>query len=365
MRLCKVVAVLMLVASLSVSCKRNTLSGEQTIGFVCDILDGKYPEELGCISYAATPFRSGDIYLVGSSYYCSAFGDRFESFDAKDNVDGSENPDMLPDFAGETLVSICDDSVFAGDSLGRIERRERAVRLALAALDTVTHISPYDLDGLKYKTPAKMIVLGEPSLSEFGGFDIDTLFRSTNCKVPVISPVDLMLERVLKSNPSRRMNIGIIANTDIVSTSVYASRFRTAAAKYSDNGAKCVIVNSVGRDSLIHHLLDEYSKDNTAPLDAIIIDDISLDIPLLKSELADILSVLNEDSITYGKMIANEIQVLDSFDVAASACYDILRSNNLFTHNISFPQLVTYLPVSKPETEDRSIILIPGSYVQN
>ena len=83
-------------------------------------VDGKYPEELGCISYAATPFRSGDIYLVGSSYYCSAFGDRFESFDAKDNVDGSENPDMLPDFAGETLVSICDDSVFAGDSLGRI-----------------------------------------------------------------------------------------------------------------------------------------------------------------------------------------------------------------------------------------------------
>ncbi len=74
---------------------------------------------------------------------------------------------------------------------------------------------------------------------------------------------------------------------------------------------------------------------------------------------------MNEDSITYGKMIANEIQVLDSFDVAASACYDILRSNNLFTHNISFPQLVTYLPVSKPETEDRSIILIPGSYVQN
>ncbi|HBH21781.1 MAG TPA: hypothetical protein DDX33_07565 [Rikenellaceae bacterium] len=364
MRVCRAAVVAFALLSLS-SCERKLQSSRQTIGLVSDILDGKYPEELSTISYASSPVRSGEIYLLGSTYYCSAFADRFEVFDKRDNVDGSRRPDMLPDFAGETLASISDDSVFGDDSLGRIQMRERVVRLALAALDTVTHISPYDLDGLRYKAPSKMIVLGEPSFAEFGGFDLDTLFRSTNCDVPIISPVDLMLKQVFEANKSRSVNLGIIANTERVSASVYASRFREAASRYCSNGAKCVIVNSFGRDSLIHRLIGQYSKDNTAPLDAIIVDDISLDIPLLKSELADIISILNEDSITLGKMIADGFLMLDSFDTAASACYDILRSNNLFTHNISLPQLVTYLPVSKPESDDRSIILIPGSYVQN
>ena len=42
-----------------------------------------------------------------------------------------------------------------------------------------------------------------------------------------------------------------------------------------------------------------------------------------------------------------------------------MRENNLFTHNIAQPQVSIYRPVRKPESDDESIILIPGSYVQN
>ena len=96
-----------------------------------------------------------------------------------------------------------------------------------------------------------------------------------------------------------------------------------------------------------------------------LVDDISLDIRTLKFELADLLSILNESSMTYGRMIADNFLLLDSFNTVADFLYSYLRSNNLFTHNISKPQVVTYLPIPKPETEDGSIILIPSSYVQN
>ena len=69
--------------------------------------------------------------------------------------------------------------------------------------------------------------------------------------------------------------------------------------------------------------------------------------------------------MTYGRMISRNFVFLNTFDTVAESCYSLLRENNLFTHNIAKPQVSIYRPVRKPESDDGSIILIPGSYVQN
>ncbi len=120
------------------------------------------------------------------------------------------------------------------------------------------------------------------------------------------------------------------------------------------------------RDSVLHHFLSDYLEaGNTKPLDAILIDDLAVRPDSLKNELAEIVSVMNESSMTFGRLISRNFVFLDTFDSVADYCYALLRENNLFTHNIAKPQVSIYRPVRKPESGDRSIILIPGSYVQN
>ena len=69
--------------------------------------------------------------------------------------------------------------------------------------------------------------------------------------------------------------------------------------------------------------------------------------------------------MTYGRLIARDFEVESSFELTAGAIFNYLREKNLFTHNIAKPQLQSFRPVPKPEAEDASVILIPGSYVQN
>ena len=113
-------------------------------------------------------------------------------------------------------------------------------------------------------------------------------------------------------------------------------------------------------------LLHKYmSEGNVQPLDAVLVEDITVSVDSLKSERADLVSVMNESSMTYGSLFSRDFVLMDSFSTVASECYAILRKGNLFTHNIAKPQSVFYRTVEKPLAEDGSIILIPDSYVQN
>lgn len=358
---------LILLLLLSPSCGEKGGVNRETIPLVIRILEDRDCEEAGLIEYASDFSRDADIYLLGKSYFCNGFAERFINYDVKDNVDASAAEDMLPDFAGETLVCISTENPFGKTRPSNNEEysRDFTVRLVLSALDTVSHISPYDLDGLKHKNTAKIIIFGDPATAEYGLFDADTLLRRKSCNIPLVSPVDMMLEKVFTSKAGKAVNVGILADLDQCDASVYAQRFRAKAAECNAGGSKCVIFPTHNKDSLLHRLLDSYSAGNEKPLDAVLVDDISLDIRTLKFELADLLSILNESSMTYGRMIADNFLLLDSFNTVADFLYSYLRSNNLFTHNISKPQVVTYLPIPKPETEDGSIILIPSSYVQN
>ena len=358
---------LLMLLLLPVACNRQVVESRPTVPLVREILaDRSDPRAQLLRERAAVP--QADITIIGSEFACDRLAEDLSFRDRQDNVNASMGSDGLPDFAGETFVCIEDVESYA-DVLARdgaeALRQQTLVRV-LAAIDTVAHISPYDMEGLSVKPTSKIVVLADPYLCEYGGFDVDTLFRSTGCRVPVFSPIEKMIDQAFAQGGRGDLSVGIICAPQYDSTGIYESVFARKAAERGSKGASCVVFSTEQRDSVLFDFLNRYQAAGySKPLDAILIDDLSIDTDLIKTELAEIVSVMNESSMTLGRLVSRNFFFLDAFDAVSGQCYSFLRANNLFTHNIAKPQVTVYRPVRKPESEDGSIILIPGSYVQN
>lgn len=352
----------------AVSCGPRETGLRPTIPYVDEILNGLRPDERSVIEASAMPQPSGSICVIGGLDACYGYADYFSGYDQRDNVSGAHSPDALPDFAGETIVCIADDkpfvpSVLSGDTLG--VRREAVMRV-LCAMDTLVHITPYDVDGFGGKTAAKLVVMADPCLAEYGMFDIDTLKSSLGNKVPVVSPLGLMLDAVFRSRPGETLNVGMVYDPRFAPDSIYIRQFRRAAASHGASGSQCVAFPAEGTDSLLHRLVENYAAaGNMRPLDAVLVDVPSVPSSVIKTELADMVSVMNASALTYGRMLSEDFRLIHGLDAVAEYCYDVLRRYNLFTHEIALPEVVLYRPVANPDSEDGEIILIPDLYVQN
>ena len=358
---------LLLLLLLPAACKREVVETRPTIPLVREILAEKSGPRAALLR-DRRPQPQADITLIGGEFACDLLAEQLSNRDLRDNVDGRRTPDGLPDFAGETFALIEDEAPYAAylEADEPEELRRQVVFRVLSALDTVVHISPYDLDGLAVKPSTKMIVLADPFLMEYGGFDVDTLFRSSGCEVPVVCPVESMIDRAFEQGGRWDLSVGILCDPQFDSTGIYERIFARKAAELGSRGAACVAFGLAPGDSVLHRFLQRYiAEGNTRPLDAILIDNLSVDPESLKTELAEIVSVMNEASMTLGRQIARNFFFLNTYDEVADRCYAFLRENNLFTHNIAKPQVSIYKPVRKPEADDGSIVLIPGSYVQN
>ena len=309
-----------LLLMIPVACERPEVETRPTIPLVREILAAKTSPRAQML-HALEPRPLFDIALVGPESACERLAEQLVFRDSQDNVDAHFDGDGLPDFAGETFVCLEDTvsyaAILARD--GEEALRTQTVLRVLAALDTLVHISPYDLEGLSTKQRSKLVVLVDPYLAEYGGFDVDTLLRSTGCHVPVVNPFELMLDQAFQE-----------------------------------------------RDSVLFTFLHDYRESgHEKPLDVILVDLFSLQQDELKMELAEIVSVMNESSMTYGRLISREFFFLNSYEQTSGFCYDFLRRYTLFTHNIAYPQVSVFRTVEHPDAENASIFVIPGSYVQN
>lgn len=353
---------------LPVACKRQVEETRQTIiPVVREILSDRSDPRAQLLR-GRVPVSQADITIIGSEFTCDRLAEQLSFRDLQDNVDARFVPDGLPDFAGETFVCIEDVMSYLDvlKSQGAEALREQTLSRVLAAVDTVVHISPYDVEGLSAKTDSKLIVLADPFLCEYGGSDVDTLFRSIGCRVPVISPIEKMIELAFEQGSRPDLSVGVLCDPQLDSVDVYEKIFARMAAKHGRRGASLVSIGVGQCDSALYRFLDRYQAAGyVKPLDVILVDNLSVDVEQLKIELAQIVSVMNESSMTLGRLVSRDFFFVDAMETVSGQCYSFLRENNLFTHNIAKPQVTVYRPVRKPESEDGSIILIPGSYVQN
>ena len=205
-----------------------------------------------------------------------------------------------------------------------------------------------------------MLVLADPWLCEYGKFDIDTLFTITGVKIPVVSPQDLMFDAVF-AGEHKAFNVGIICDSTYLGTGIYPAIFRSKAAEHGLVGANCF----EGYGSL-YGFLDEYiAAGNTVPIDALLVDDLTLDPEDLAQELAAIRDFSREESMKYGKFVAPSLEITCSGILTMRKCYGILRSSHLFTHKIAQPDSKLYSVKPRPEADDMQFLLIPANDVQN
>lgn len=357
-----------LVLLAAVSCGPGEVGVRPTIPYVDEILNGIRQRERSVMETSAIPQPSGNICVIGSWESCCGYADYFSGYDQRDNVDGSRSPDALPDFAGETIVCIADETSFAPDVLSgdTLEIRRAAVMRLVCAMDTLVHITPYDVDGFGGKSAAKLVVMADPCLAEYGMFDMDTLKSSLGNKVPIVSSLGLMLDAVFSSRPGEALNVGMVYDPRFAPDSIYTRQFRRAAVSHGVAESQCVVFPADSADSLLHRLVGNYAAaGNMRPLDAVLVDVPYVSADNIKAELADMVSVMNESALTYGRMLADDFRLMHGLDAVAGYCYDLLRRYNLFTHEIAFPEVELYRPVANPDSEEGEIILIPDLYVQN
>ncbi|MBO4476244.1 MAG: hypothetical protein J5737_05955 [Bacteroidales bacterium] len=344
------------------SCHRKASHSREAIALVYDIVSGSDASGAGIMSAHGTPQSSGEIYLAGSPEYTARLAAQFLGCDIFDNVRGRSWSDGLKDFAGETFCCIEDTSYspYSAFSHTPDSLRELAVRYTLAALDSRCNVSIYDLDGNAAKVPAKMIILSDPWLLLDGKFDIDTLFTLTGASVPVVSPQKLMFDSVL-AGPRKAFNVGIICDSSYVGTGIYPELFRRSCVEHDVVGARC----TEGSGDLYSFLRSYIDSGNEEPLDAILVDDLSLDMEELSKQLGSIRSFSREESMLYGRYVSPSLEIIGSGSLTMKECYSILRTRSLFTHKIAQPSSRTYVVKPRPWADGLQFLLIPSENVQN
>ena len=176
-RVCPIVFVV--IAVMAYSCTRRVESSYDSIRLVDDLVNDSLPSLQRMAKDACKP--SGSIFLVGEPLQCLSLSEKMMNSDEFDNVDARMVSDGLPDFSGETIVSVLDFANFPYDTLaltedGRLALREIAVRHALAAIDSSAN--------------CKVLILCSPQLAEQGGDDVSDFFEKIGCDMPVIYSQD-------------------------------------------------------------------------------------------------------------------------------------------------------------------------------
>ena len=135
---------------------------------------------------------------------------------------------------------------------------------------------------------------------------------------------------------------------DIQESRVYETVFDRLKKARSDNAASIsVIVPADSLTSTSDRFLDfmkQYSSQQTPRrLNAILIDDISVDLGDLNEALASVMSVDQDSYLTYLNYLAKNFRIIEMKETVASDCFHIMRENNLFTHKIAYPKVKLYL----------------------
>ena len=306
-----------------VACVGPAPSGRPTIPYVEQILADKESPEHVLLASIPAGKTDGRIAIIDSPARGMALLDEFLTCDHFDNIDGSSKPDQLPDFAGENIVCVLDEhNTPFTNFLGNTETlREVTVREALKAF------SP-DVD-------AKALVLSSALMARYGGFDLDTLLRSTGAHVPVILPIQSIADGYRASG--RTGKVAVFSEiAPLAGSGVYEAVFA---------GVDCYagfVADTVEAGASLRSFLRAYrDAGNTGAISLFCIDDFRLTPEEIRAEAEEIIGTQSEENLQLRQLIAKDYQIVGVFETASKACYREFRKRNVFTHDIAYPKGLT------------------------
>lgn len=291
-------------------------------------------------AYAASG-QEGSITLIGEPAQTILLAESMLNADFVNNIDGSSRPDALPDFAGEQLDLVLDalnapyEKYMGGDTDAL---RADVVGLSVFAMDTVSRVNPFSPENLLYKSRAKVLVYSSSIISEYGQFDVDTLLQLAGARPLTLSPVQALLDEALAGGNA--VNIGVWASPLIASSGIYEAvhgRLGSASALKVMNSAE------EGTSNAFRDILLQYRNSGSPlPMHALLLDDFSMNAGELMA-LADSIRVgYSEEDMALSKVLAKDFRVIEARTAISRSCYRLMRRENLFTHNISYPAAKLY-----------------------
>lgn len=356
--------VLILSALALCSCNNKTQKNAGALPFVETVLSNHDSRDFKLLSSSAKANPQNELFVIGSHSAAWSLANLLCESDKFDNINGSAQPDRLPDFAGEYFCIIADslgrDFNYYIDNGQTDTLRELCTRYCLSAIDTISHLSIYDEKGLGIKKPAKVIIIADPVLSAYCKYDVDTLFSASGCKIKTVSPIDFAFREICASYGSP-VNIGVICTPDNANSAMY----QRILDRYAPAGSKVAAISVAQKnDGALQEFLSAYRDTIDCPaLNALIVDDRTVSLQSLEKNLGEIRSLMFEDSKTYGDLIGNDFKIVSTDDACSVELFHLMRTDDLFTHDIRLPKVVEYITVPVSDS-DKPYMLI-STNVQN
>ena len=321
-----------------VSCHERQTVVRDTIPYVKQIA----VDTAGTFSLVRTYHSAGtkgSIAVIGEPEAAARLASVLLEADEVDNIDGKAKSDRLPDFAGETFDILMDlynapytrMAASSPDSL-----REVCVRNAVIAVDTVAYSNALDPLSRLAKTRAKVFVLASSLLSEYGKFDVDTLFKMGGREAIVLTPVEAMLKAAEKAGCK--------------SVAVWAPEEARPAyenvAKELTPQMEVTVVSTTGNGLLrpaFRDMLRIYrTQKPNGTLDAVLLDSFMSNLDELSAEKEHIHRQITEEDMAFDRILMPHFRFIEPNAAMTGALYRLLREKNLFTHDIAYPSVRYY-----------------------
>ncbi|MBR2224622.1 MAG: hypothetical protein IJ893_04510 [Bacteroidales bacterium] len=319
------------------SCQERQVPVRDTIPYVKQLA----VDTAGTYSLLAS-YRSagsvGSIAVIGEPEAAWQLSSRLLAADEVDNIDGKPRPDRLPDFAGESFDILMDQynapytrmAASSPDSL-----REIAVRNAVISIDSVAYSNALDPMSRLRKSRAKVFVLANSLLTEYGRFDIDTLFKMTGREALILTPVEAMLETAAKAGCR---SVAVWAPQEA------RSAYEHAAQAYPQ--MTVTVVSTTGNGMLRPAFRDMLrifrGLKPKETLDAVLLDSFTANLEELSAEQEHIHRQITEEDMAFDRTLTPHFRFIEPNASLTSALYRLLRERNLFTHDIAYPSVRYY-----------------------
>ena len=333
---------------IAAACQPRVSGSFETIEYVRHIAQDTTGHEYRMIRRFNPRSSEGAIAVIGEPDICIYLAEKFLWSDRFDNITGRPGNDRLPDFAGETIAAYLDvaGSPYSACMGGKEALlRKTVVQDALFAMDTVCRINTFNVEATTPKPSAKVIVLSSSLTRALGYPDVDTLFKMASRPIPVVTPVGALTARAFENAP-KLLNVGVWTDEITLSSGAFQEEFRRKAAAAPDLQPTLNIF-SPGKDGDLcdrfYKFLDTYLREGLGfPLSVLLIDDYGVDRDVLDGILADIRQMETPDMVKRNKLLAPDFRFVDATEAVTSEVYRLLRTGNLFTHDIAYPRLKAY-----------------------
>ncbi len=344
----KKLILIILMSSALFSCRNRVPDIPDVLPFVKRAMTDTTFAAYHCIEGYIPYEKDGTIAVIGDYESVYGFTEDFVSADYFDNIDAREQPDELHDYAGETVTPVFDlaNTPYSGflDAGNVPALRETAVAMAVASMDGSCYSNLYEEKARSQRRRAKILVLSSPYLCSFAYKDICSLFASKTDEPPVVSVLDQMFLSAFEDGPEA--GVALLAPKEELEHGIYGNVCKRLVqdGRSLPEYLEFPLEGKDFREAFLH-ILDSCATAGIRLSRLMFVPPYGYDPDSLSRVIEEIYESPGIDMEVYRSVMAPDFRLTDAFAESLKEVYRIMRHENMFTHRISYPEVVPFVTV--------------------